>query len=90
MSVGAAAADFYLTTGRMPLNNPGNQAVAHRPFFDPQQIRELVAYVNALPVITKTFVFGPDHPDGGSRCARPSRPTQGLRHPVPGRCRASP
>ena len=26
VSVGAAAADFYLTTGRMPLNNPGNQA----------------------------------------------------------------
>jgi ubiquinol-cytochrome c reductase cytochrome c subunit len=62
VSVGAAAADFYLTTGRMPLNNPGNQAARHRPFFDPQQIRELVAYVNALPVITKTFVFGPTIP----------------------------
>ena len=62
VSVGAAAADFYLTTGRMPLNNPGNQASRHRPFFDPQQIRELVAYVNALPVITKTDVFGPTIP----------------------------
>jgi ubiquinol-cytochrome c reductase cytochrome c subunit len=62
VSVGAAAADFYLTTGRMPLNNPGNQAARHRPFFEPQQIRELVAYVNALPVITKTFVFGPTIP----------------------------
>jgi ubiquinol-cytochrome c reductase cytochrome c subunit len=62
VSVGAAAADFYLTTGRMPLNNPGNQAARHRPFFEPQQIRELVAYINALPVITKTFVFGPTIP----------------------------
>ena len=46
----------------MPLNNPGNQAIAPPPFFDPQQIRELVAYVIALPIITKTFVFGPTIP----------------------------
>ncbi len=46
----------------MPLNNPGNQAIPHRPFFDPQQIRELVAYVNALPIITHTYVFGPTIP----------------------------
>jgi ubiquinol-cytochrome c reductase cytochrome c subunit len=52
VSVGAAAADFYLTTGRMPLNEPGNQPLRHRPYFDPMQIRQLVAYVNALPVIT--------------------------------------
>jgi ubiquinol-cytochrome c reductase cytochrome c subunit len=68
VSVGAAAADFYLSTGRMPLNNPGNQAIAHRPFFDPQQIREIVAYVNALPVITKTFVFGPTIPTVAPLC----------------------
>jgi ubiquinol-cytochrome c reductase cytochrome c subunit len=68
VSVGAAAADFYLTTGRMPLNNPGNQALRHRPFFDPPQIRELVAYVNALPVITKTYVFGPTIPTVGPLC----------------------
>ena len=47
----------------MPLNNPGNQALRHHPFFDPTQIRQLVAYVNALPVIT-----------GTDRSARPSRP----------------
>lgn len=68
VSVGAAAADFYLTTGRMPLNNPGNQAIADRPFFDPTQIRELVAYVNALPVITKTFKFGPTIPTIAPLC----------------------
>ena len=41
---------------------PRQPGSPHRPFFDPQQIRELVAYVNALPVITKTYVFGPTIP----------------------------
>ena len=31
VNVGAAAADFYLTTGRMPLNDPGNEALRHHP-----------------------------------------------------------
>lgn len=77
VSVGAAAADFYLTTGRMPLNNPGNQALRHRPFFDPQQIREIVAYVNALPVITKTYVFGPTIPTVQPVCPT-TTPKQGC------------
>lgn len=68
VSAGAAAADFYLTTGRMPLNNPGNQAIQHRPFFDPTQIRQLVAYVNALPVITRTFQPGPTIPTVAPLC----------------------
>ena len=67
VSAGAAAADFYLTTGRMPLNNPANQPLRHRPYFNPLQIRQLVAYVNALPVIT----------DDPCR-ARPSRPSTPL------------
>ncbi len=54
VSAGAAAADFYLTTGRMPLNNPANQPIRHRPYFNPLQIRQLVAYINALPVITNS------------------------------------
>ncbi len=54
VSAGAAAADFYLTTGRMPLNNPANQPLRHRPYFNPLQIRQLVAYINALPVITNS------------------------------------
>lgn len=48
---GAAAADFYLSTGRMPLSEPGDQAQRTRPFFNPHEIRQLVAYVNALPQI---------------------------------------
>lgn len=52
VNVGAAAADFYLTTGRMPLDAPDHEALRHHPSFNPQQIRELDAYVNALPQIT--------------------------------------
>jgi ubiquinol-cytochrome c reductase cytochrome c subunit len=68
VSVGAAAADFYLTTGRMPLNNPANQPIRHRPYFNPLQIRQLVAYINALPVITGTNQFGPTIPTVGPLC----------------------
>jgi ubiquinol-cytochrome c reductase cytochrome c subunit len=62
VNVGAAAADFYLTTGRMPLNAPNNEALRHHPAFDNTQIRELDAYINALPVITGKNTFGPTIP----------------------------
>lgn len=48
IDAGAAAADFYLRTGRMPLNDPKEQATQHRPAFDPAQISDLVAYVASL------------------------------------------
>ncbi len=67
VSVGAAAADFYLTTGRMPLNNPANEPIRHRPYFNPLQIRQLVAYINALPVITGNPA-GPTIPTVGPLC----------------------
>lgn len=51
IDAGAAAADFYLSTGRMPLNYPGDQALRHTPFFSADQIRQLVAYINNLGVI---------------------------------------
>jgi ubiquinol-cytochrome c reductase cytochrome c subunit len=59
VNAGAAAADFYLSTGRMPLNNPANEPLRHHPYFDPTQIRQLVAYINALPQITGTNATGP-------------------------------
>jgi ubiquinol-cytochrome c reductase cytochrome c subunit len=88
VNVGAAAADFYLTTGRMPLNNPGNEALRHRPYFDATQISELVAYINALPVITGTNQTGPTIPTVAPLCTTatpdPSNPgcvtlSQGMR-----------
>jgi ubiquinol-cytochrome c reductase cytochrome c subunit len=48
VDAGAAAADFYLRTGRMPLNDPREQPTRHRPAFPPDQIEQLVAYVASL------------------------------------------
>jgi ubiquinol-cytochrome c reductase cytochrome c subunit len=68
VSVGAAAADFYLSTGRMPLNAPNNQALRHHPVFNNAEIRDLVAYINALPVITGKNVTGPGIPTPEPLC----------------------
>lgn len=48
IGVGAASADFYLTTGRMPLDRPRSQAERKRVAYSPVQIRQLVAYVASL------------------------------------------
>ena len=48
IGVGAASADFYLTTGRMPLDRSGVQAQRKAPAYSPRQIRQLVAYVASL------------------------------------------
>lgn len=45
VGVGAQAADFYLSTGRMPLNDPDDAPVRTDPQFSQQEIDELVAYV---------------------------------------------
>lgn len=51
---GAAGADFYLRTGRMPLASSNDQAVRKEPAFSPEEIDSIVAYVATLgdgPVI---------------------------------------
>jgi ubiquinol-cytochrome c reductase cytochrome c subunit len=48
VGVGAQAADFYLTTGRMPLNAPGQEPHRGHPAYAPAQIRDLVAYIQSL------------------------------------------
>lgn len=58
ISAGAAAADFYLTTGRMPLNDPHDEPIRNHPYFNASQIRELDSYIAALPKITHTNVHG--------------------------------
>jgi ubiquinol-cytochrome c reductase cytochrome c subunit len=46
---GAGAADFYLRTGRMPLQvQPGEQPLRAQPRFSESKIRALVAYVGSL------------------------------------------
>jgi ubiquinol-cytochrome c reductase cytochrome c subunit len=59
---GAAAADFYLRTGRMPLDVPtGEQPVRERPAYSERDIRALVAYIGSLggPPVPKV------HPERG-------------------------
>jgi ubiquinol-cytochrome c reductase cytochrome c subunit len=45
VGVGAAAVDFYLSTGRMPLDEPGAQAERKPPAYTPAEIGEIVSYV---------------------------------------------
>lgn len=46
--VGAASADFYLRSGRMPLPSPGAESRRREPVLGDAQIRELVDYVESL------------------------------------------
>jgi quinol---cytochrome-c reductase cytochrome c subunit len=46
--VGAMAADFYLSTGRMPVAKPINDPPRRSPAYDRRQINQLVAYVASL------------------------------------------
>ena len=48
IGVGAAAVDFQVSTGRMPMQNDGPQALAKPPQFDTEQIAQLAAYVASL------------------------------------------
>jgi quinol---cytochrome-c reductase cytochrome c subunit len=60
--VGAASADFYLRTGRMPLPDPDRQPVRTDSPYNGRQINALVAYVGSLggPPIPKV------HPERGN------------------------
>jgi ubiquinol-cytochrome c reductase cytochrome c subunit len=46
--VGAAAADFYLRTGRMPLAEPGDQPTRSESPYSDAQIRALIDYVGSF------------------------------------------
>jgi len=56
--VGAAAVDFQVGTGRMPMAQPGAQAESKTPTFDDEEIADLAAYVASLGP-------GPAIPDEG-------------------------
>jgi ubiquinol-cytochrome c reductase cytochrome c subunit len=53
VGVGAASADFFLRTGRMPLGAPNQRPVEQLPRFDDRQIEALVDYI---------AMFGPGPP----------------------------
>lgn len=48
IGVGAAAVDFQVSTGRMPMQMNGPQAAAKPPQFDAEETRQLAAYVASL------------------------------------------
>ena len=62
-AAGASAADFYLRTGRMPLDVPtGEQPLRSEPAYDGRDIRALVAYIGSLggPAVPEV------HPEQGN------------------------
>jgi ubiquinol-cytochrome c reductase cytochrome c subunit len=46
--VGAQSADFYVRTGRMPLDRPGDQPLRSHPAYPEDDIDALVAYIGSL------------------------------------------
>ena len=69
VNAGAASADFYLTSGRMPAAQPTPfQAPRKQPAYSPTQIAALVAYVASLgngPPIPSVDIAGADLAHGG-------------------------
>lgn len=55
ISVGKASIDFYLRSGRMPINDPNDPVTRRKPRFSDEQIGKLVGYVG-------TFGVGPPIP----------------------------
>ena len=61
--VGAAAVDFQVGTGRMPMATPGNQAPRKEVVYSDDEIAALAAYVASLgtgPSIPDAELFDPD------------------------------
>lgn len=48
VGVGAAAVDFQVSTGRMPAQNPGVEQNRRKPVLNPQQTRQVAAYIASL------------------------------------------
>jgi ubiquinol-cytochrome c reductase cytochrome c subunit len=46
IGVGPGPVDFYLSTGRMPLDNPHSQPLRSKPLFKRSQIDALIAYIS--------------------------------------------
>jgi len=65
---GEAGAYYYLSTGRMPLDSPGEQPTRKEPAYTPHEIDALVAYVASLgdgPALPDVDLAEADLADGG-------------------------
>jgi ubiquinol-cytochrome c reductase cytochrome c subunit len=68
ISVGAASADYWLRSGRMPLREPDQRPQRGEPAFDDAEIRQLVDYVTRLgagPAIPDVDLASVDLARGG-------------------------
>lgn len=68
VGVGAASADYWLRSGKMPLQRPDQTPLRGPPAFDDAQIRELVRYVASLgggPGVPDVDLAGVDLANGG-------------------------
>jgi len=61
LASGAAGVDFYLTTGRMPIDSPKQAIERHPPRYDAATIGALTRYISQLPGF-----HGPDIPNVGT------------------------
>jgi ubiquinol-cytochrome c reductase cytochrome c subunit len=68
LNVGPAAVDFFLSTGRMPLASPTLEPMPGKPYFNPKQEAEIVAYINSVDVAHGTP--GPGIPVVVKACAK--------------------
>lgn len=66
---GEAGAFYWVSTGRMPLNDPGDQPMRSRSAYEPDEIAALVAYVASLgdgPALPELSLDGADLAAGGT------------------------
>jgi ubiquinol-cytochrome c reductase cytochrome c subunit len=62
VGVGAAAVDFQVGTGRMPMAQPGPQAARKKPVYDAGEIEALGAYIQSLgpgPAVPEPDAYEP-------------------------------
>ena len=67
--VGAAAVDFQVSTGRMPMARPGVQAQRKKVVYSPEEISQLAAYVASLgpgPAIPSKSDYDPTGADNAA------------------------
>ncbi|MEV0324092.1 c-type cytochrome [Streptomyces sp. NPDC050658] len=66
VGVGAAAVDFQVSTGRMPLQQPGAQAPKKKAIYNQAEIDQLAAYIASLgagPSVPTEKQYSPDGAD---------------------------
>ena len=96
IGVGAGPVDFYLSTGRMPLQSPRIEPTRGKPLYTRQQIDALIAFIVHTGGGPRAPAADPSRRDSGRGLSRLHRQLRGLpsdrrpRRPHPRRLRAQP